>query len=169
MTKALDLKSTDLGISENLFCQLIGKQNCLISNPTETRSFVNNPTKNVSSKTRSIPTTTGSTVFTKSTSIFPEKNDEMFQSFEIRYNNIFDESEIETFREKITCDGIIASGPAASSFYVEELESWTPKEIMNCIDVLGSIDWTVEKKIDFWKYAISKVVENNILCIITLS
>ena len=156
MTKALDLTASDLEITEEVFCQLMDKQNCLKSYETEKILGVKKPLRNVSATTRiSSRTKTSSTTVTP---ILLETNDDLFQNFEKSLENDFEISEIETFPEKITCDGIIAAGPASSSFSVEDLKSWTSKEILYCIDVLGKIDWTNEKKIDIWNYAIFKVV-----------
>ena len=57
MTKTLDLTANDLEISEDVFCQLMEKQNCLKSNPAETVLVVKKPLKNISATSRSSTTT----------------------------------------------------------------------------------------------------------------
>ena len=53
------------------------------------------------------------------------------------------ETTFETFNypDKITCHGLMASGVAASALEASDLESWTSDEVLNCLEVLGMIEF----------------------------
>ena len=58
----------------------------------------------------------------------------------------------------VTCHGILAAASTASALKASDLESWTAKELLNCIDVLGSIDWPLDTKLEVFKLIKSKMV-----------
>ena len=70
----------------------------------------------------------------------------------------FDLRATDVLPTTVTCHGILAAGTAAWALGVSDLQSWSGSQLLNCIDVLGSIDWPLQTKADVLKLIISKVV-----------
>ena len=67
-------------------------------------------------------------------------------------------SESTWIPNKISCNGILASGLASMALQAEDLESWSTNEIIDCIGILGLIEWPLETKLEVWKVIRTKLV-----------
>ena len=63
---------------------------------------------------------------------------------------IFDLKATDKLPDRLTCQGILAAGTAASALMAKDLESWSSKQLLNCLEVLGSIEASRETKKDIW-------------------
>lgn len=70
----------------------------------------------------------------------------------------FDLRATDVLPTAVTCHGVLAAGPAASALSASDLQSWSGSQLLNCIEVLGSIDWPLQTKSEVLKMIQSKVV-----------
>ena len=71
---------------------------------------------------------------------------------------IFDLKATDKLPDRLTCQGILAAGTAASALTAKDLESWSSKQLLNCLEVLGSIEASRETKKDIWN-----LIKNNMV------
>jgi hypothetical protein len=158
ISKVLGLTGQDLDVPEDVFCQFIGNTNCppptlpTIKTTPTTAAAVNTTAVKI---TTAVVTTSPSTVATTAAPPPPlvievSSWDGMVPTFDLRATDVLP--------SKLTCHGIIAAGPAATALTAKDLESWSQRQLLNCIEVLGNIDWPREAKLDVWKLIVTKLV-----------
>merc|ERR1711942_146775 len=57
----------------------------------------------------------------------------------------------------LSCDALIASGPAATSISSTQLSSMSSKEVENCLDTLGHLPWSKSQTQSVWEVVKNKV------------
>ena len=165
MTKVLSLTAKDLDVTDEELCNFLGNKDCstpvtLPSTPATTSKPVASSSAAVTTPTTAItkPATTVTTPATTAAAPVPPPALVIdFDSFDGTVP-IFDLKATDKLPERLTCHGILAAGTAASALKAKDLESWSSKQILNCIEVLGSIELSRETKKEIWNLIQSKMV-----------
>ncbi len=67
---------------------------------------------------------------------------------------------IEQLSEEFTCEGLKEAGSAAEVLVADDFANWSPKELLNCLEVFGQVDWPIETKIGVWNLLKEKGVRD---------
>ena len=161
ISKVLGLTAQDLDLTEDVFCQFLGNLNCppptLPTTVATTKTSLPStaavtPAAVITTPAVTTPSTVASTAAPPPPLVIDEISwDGMVPTFDLRATDVLP--------SKLTCHGIIAAGPAASAVTAKDLESWSQRQLLNCIEVLGKVDWPKEAKLDVWKLIVSKMVK----------
>ncbi len=173
MAKVLNLTAGELDVPEDVFCQFLGNLKCPLPAPPTTPTLatiapITTPITTASTKAAAVtnsflPTAPPTSLSTPSstptpTTVAPNPLVIDIDTWDGSMVPAFDLRVTDTLPVNLTCLGVIAAGPAASALKVKDLLSWSPKQILNCIEVFGMIDWPKESKLEAWKHISSKVV-----------
>ena len=181
MAKVLDLTAGDLDVPEDVLCKFLGNLNCPPPAPPTTpttpapatKAPITTPittasTKPAAATVSSVPQSSASptTLPTPPPTPLPISPTTAASNPLVIDIDTWDGSMVPTFDLRVTdtlpvnltCLGVVAAGPAASALKVKDLVSWSPRQILNCIEVFGLIDWPKETKLEAWKLIVSKVV-----------
>jgi hypothetical protein len=176
MAKVLNLKAADLDVPEDVFCRFLGNSNCPLPTPPTTQTpstaqtttpITTSLTKRVDVTASSLPSTSAPptplptsspTPYAFPSTAAPNPLIINIDSWDGSMVPMFDLRVTDTLPVNLTCLGVIAAGPAASALKAKDLRSWSVKQILNCIEVFGMIDWPKESKLEAWKLIESKMV-----------
>lgn len=150
--KVLDLTPDNLRLSREEFCSFFQNLELCQQPPL------------VLTTTQVAPTTTPELTTTTTTTApvidradnFDFSSDYEDGMGETKFQNI-DDGPLISARERnlalpkeFTCHGVKAAGNAARALKPQDLESWSAKELENCIEVLGNIQWPLPTKMAVW-------------------
>ncbi len=174
MTKVLGLTGKDLEVTDQELCDFLGNKNC--STPAPIKQFVTLPPTTPSTSIKPSTVTVAPSVTTPAatvtmlpattpatTAAAPVSLPALVFNFE-SYDGvvpIFELKATDKLPEKLTCHGILAAGAAASALKAKDLEAWSSKQVVNCMEVLGSIDASRDTKLEIWNLIKTKMVRMN--------
>jgi len=149
MAEVLHLTAQDLEISDAEFCQLTGS--CSGTKSSGTYSYAGTPIED--------PKPLVSEVEEDSSSYETSSRAPWEQTSQSSPTDIKLSPHDPTWVPgKISCNGILASGLASIALRPEDLESWSTNEIIDCIGILGLIEWPLETKLEVWRVIRTKLV-----------